>query len=51
MESQTQEEEERVAQEQREWAQRMVDTTARAEEAEAEEEKMRLAKVNLPACF
>ena len=47
LKSQTQEEEERVAQEQREWSQRMADTTARAEAAEAErlreqQERMRL---------
>ena len=47
LKSQAQEEEERVAQEQREWSQRMADTTARAEAAEAErlreqQERMRL---------
>ena len=47
LKSQAQEEEKRVAQTQREWSQRMADTTARAEAAEAErlreqQERMRL---------
>ena len=47
LKSQAQEEEDRVAHAQREWSQRMADTTARAEEAEAErlreqQERMRL---------
>ena len=49
MKSQTQEEEERVAQAQREWSQRMADTTARAEAAEAERLKTEQERMRLQA--
>jgi len=49
LKSQTQEEEERVAQEQREWSQRMADTTARAEAAEAERLKTEQERMRLQA--
>ena len=49
LKSQTQEEEERVAQEQREWSRRMADTTARAEAAEAERLKTEQERMRLQA--